>query len=1080
MNGDNLMFDNGYIDRKKYFDYFNNFLSISDIDTLLDKICLEVPKVIKGKECSIFLIPDMVKEYNGCLLKGNGEKIYGDQIEKEFVVLSRTTRKNAKYNIGKSFYCSGQGLTGWIIKNKKLLNIKNMQDESELKFIDTTLEWTNEYKGAENHYPNSSKMPFIGVPLIKGNKMLGVLRVSCNKNGESFSKFSSEVLTSFAGILSNLIENVTSRKHLENSLDGLIKIGLTTEGVFDTIVKEIASIVGANNCELYALDRYGEKIDIIATTGGYMQDLISRGKSTSYERGEGLTGWIFKTGKPLRIKNIHDFVETRILTDADLKELSDEDDYFINNEDRKIKWLDLDKQYKSHPVPHPYFLGVPIKSEASEVIGVLRVSSPRSKTFFDKQDIDLLMDFAKHISLIFKNEQQNKLYNILKEIGKIHNKDDLFEYVVKEIPKLVLGYGCSIFLKKPNKNEIHLAYTSSLVLKKNNKKKETLYKFGEGKTGFVAGMARALIINYYGSGKIQLEIMEKDFKKYSKNSKYLCRKFVNDKKNPVGLIRIIKRKNEKKFTVEEKNEFIEFCNKQIAKEDGGLETYQDICETYDSNKNKHALSFLAFPIKIKSNKEKIFGVIRIPRTSEGVRFSDDELDLIESITGRLVSAIEIEKTTSKIREHLETLSTINNKINSPSDKDEILDEILKILTDNDNLGYEFAAIQLVNKENDTIYTAKCRQNPLITDSVNPERWKQYSTHPLNPNNDIERDIHSFVLMKEKDAIVVKGKDIKYLKYLDEHIFNKFNHKDLVRAFVPIIDYSPRNSVSGMPIGTIEAGHKIIRKEEIDEQELEMLKAVANQVAITIRNWEQKEELRQFKDNAIFRSLSSMASAISHKMNNSVGLIRLKANDLLEDIEDGKYKLKNFTKQIEIIHQKSEEALSLPKQLSILLSKIDSIKKSNVNIDDLIKNKIIPNSEKLKKDLLKDDSITIIYESNPKIIPLIADKALLKETLIELVHNSIKSMLNNGGVISISTKVLNSSIKIFIDDEGEGIPKKYFSEIFSPGFSLRRGSGHGLWMCKNIIEIIHHGKIRLFKSNKKGTRFIVELPINNKD
>ena len=434
--------------QKQYFEYINRLLSISDLESLLDKICEEAPRVVNGKECSIFLIPGLMNEYPKELINGDGTVVPCDHIDKEFIVLARSTRAAIKDKIGKACYFKGQGLTGWIYEKMCLLNIKDTQDEMELLEIDPKLKWTNKYKGAKEHYPRKGKMPFIGVPLIEEDKVLGVLRVTEVIEGEAFSKYSSEVLTSFAKILSNLIEKVTSRKHLLESVDGLIKILSAREDVYQTIVEEAAHLVGANNCELYGLDHYGEKIDILAATGGYMDQLKKEGKSTSYQRGDGLTGWVFKTGKPLRTRNIHDFKAPKFLSDSELEDMSD--GTRINDKDRRIVWLDSDKQYEHHPVPHPYFLGVPIKSVAGEIIGVLRVSSPRSKTFFKMQDMDLLINYAKGISLIFHNKRQEELYNVLKELGNIYNKDKLFEYVVEEIPKLVLGWGCSIFLKQPN------------------------------------------------------------------------------------------------------------------------------------------------------------------------------------------------------------------------------------------------------------------------------------------------------------------------------------------------------------------------------------------------------------------------------------------------------------------------------------------------------------------------------------------------------------------------------------------------------------------------------------------------------
>ena len=52
-------------------------------------------------------------------------------------------------------------------------------------------------------------------------------------------------------------------------------------------------------------------------------------------------------------------------------------------------------------------------------------------------------------------------------------------------------------------------------------------------------------------------------------------------------------------------------------------------------------------------------------------------------------------------------------------------------------------------------------------------------------------------------------------------------------------------------------------------------------------------------------------------------------------------------------------------------------------------------------------------------------------------------------------------KIYIDitDNGKGIYKKYWKEIFKPGYSTKkRGWGLGLTLAKRIIEDYHNGRL----------------------
>ena len=71
------------------------------------------------------------------------------------------------------------------------------------------------------------------------------------------------------------------------------------------------------------------------------------------------------------------------------------------------------------------------------------------------------------------------------------------------------------------------------------------------------------------------------------------------------------------------------------------------------------------------------------------------------------------------------------------------------------------------------------------------------------------------------------------------------------------------------------------------------------------------------------------------------------------------------------------------------------------------------------------------------------------------------------------------MKVRISDDGCGIPKKDWKNIFRPGFSTKKsGWGLGLSLCQRIIKEVHKGKIYVLDSKiNDGT--VIELTIPNK-
>ena len=71
---------------------------------------------------------------------------------------------------------------------------------------------------------------------------------------------------------------------------------------------------------------------------------------------------------------------------------------------------------------------------------------------------------------------------------------------------------------------------------------------------------------------------------------------------------------------------------------------------------------------------------------------------------------------------------------------------------------------------------------------------------------------------------------------------------------------------------------------------------------------------------------------------------------------------------------------------------------------------------------------------------------------------------------------STGVKIEIKDNGCGIPRKDWRNIFRPGFSTKKsGWGLGLSLSTRIIEEIHKGKLIIQKSSPThGTTFQIRL------
>ena len=152
------------------------------------------------------------------------------------------------------------------------------------------------------------------------------------------------------------------------------------------------------------------------------------------------------------------------------------------------------------------------------------------------------------------------------------------------------------------------------------------------------------------------------------------------------------------------------------------------------------------------------------------------------------------------------------------------------------------------------------------------------------------------------------------------------------------------------------------------------------------------------------------------------------------------------------------------------SKIGSKPKLQMaNISDILMNTV-----SYLQDRLSDKVTITLKTENPQIqIPI---NTVLFEWVIEnICKNAVDAMKGEGQII-IDLFETDDYLKVYISDNGKGIPKKAFKSIFKPGFtSKKRGWGLGLSLTKRIIEDYHSGRIYVKSSEiNKGSTFCISM------
>ncbi|AVP66001.1 PAS domain-containing sensor histidine kinase [Clostridium botulinum] len=214
--------------------------------------------------------------------------------------------------------------------------------------------------------------------------------------------------------------------------------------------------------------------------------------------------------------------------------------------------------------------------------------------------------------------------------------------------------------------------------------------------------------------------------------------------------------------------------------------------------------------------------------------------------------------------------------------------------------------------------------------------------------------------------------------------------------------------------------------------------------------------------------------VSHELKTPLTSIK-GFSETLKYVEDKK----NREKFLQIINDEADRLTRLINDI-LVLSNIEKQKqeliKEEINLNELIE-KVYCLVKKSAED--KNIKINIVGE---KVSVLIGNKDKYNQMIINLIDNAIKYTEPNGE-INIGTKQDKDNIIFWVEDTGVGIPKEHLDRIFERFYRVDKarsraegGTGLGLAIVKHIVLGIN-GKIEVKSEPKKGTKFIVKIPLS---
>jgi signal transduction histidine kinase len=238
--------------------------------------------------------------------------------------------------------------------------------------------------------------------------------------------------------------------------------------------------------------------------------------------------------------------------------------------------------------------------------------------------------------------------------------------------------------------------------------------------------------------------------------------------------------------------------------------------------------------------------------------------------------------------------------------------------------------------------------------------------------------------------------------------------------------------------------------------------------ITLRDTGSRAEIRdQIDSTTKLAAIGRLMSGVAHEVKNPLNAMVLQLEVLKARLgEDGG----RVHPQMDVL---AEEMRRLDRVVKTFLdfTRPVEIHPEKVEIESLVRRVFA-----LAEPQAKGNNVKLILANNGSLPPLLLDRDLMKQALLNLVLNGCQAM-PQGGELTITPRLKLNAVEIDITDTGVGIPPEAQQKIFSLFYTTKPGgTGVGLAVVFRVVQL-HNGAIDYTSEVNHGTTFRITLPTN---
>lgn len=449
-------------------------------------------------------------------------------------------------------------------------------------------------------------------------------------------------------------------------------------------------------------------------------------------------------------------------------------------------------------------------------------------------------------------------------------------------------------------------------------------------------------------------------------------------------------------------------------------------------------SEMALPLTVA---DEAIGALTVQSTQEAA-FHEEDIAALQTMADQLAVAIQnanLHRQSERRSRLLKAANRVGREVTSILDLDQLLPQTVNIICE--SYGLYYAGVFMLDEEGEY--------------AVLRAGYGKAGKAMLAEGHRLKVGTDSMI-----GACIAMGEARIALDVGEERVHFKNPHLPHTRSemALPLI-YGGRN----LGAVTIQSSEE----RAFSEDDITALLTMAEHLAVAINNAKLIDELKEAHNeilrNKVFEALTTATTEAIHWMGNKTLPISLTVARLREEIAEGKVDMDSLKEDLDMIAESAAQIIQVKEQL---IGAVREQKPRPVLFADVLQAAAFQRG--IPKDVLQ-------VEIDPAAAYVIADSTQFTRALGNLLQNAVEA-----GAKSVKVRVHPTGergiLEIDIEDNGAGMSEETMRKAWSPFFTTRGVSHHGLGLPAAMHVISQsQGRIALVSGEGKGASVVIFMP-----